>query len=120
MGKVKAADAAGRPHRAAFGQLDAGVFFHVQQIPERPLFRVVGTGRIAGGGADAAILFLDQLLDGEVFIFAITPFGADAPVQVFGEGFRQAVGQRLGQDGVVIVVAGFESAGPVRPRRGRR
>ena len=111
MGKIKAAHAAGRPHGAAFGQLDAGLLFHVQQFPERPLFCVVGTGRIAGGGADAAILFLNQLLHGQILIPSISPFGANAPVQIFSKSLRQAVGQRLGQDGVVIVVSGFELRG---------
>ena len=45
----------------AFGQLDAGVLLGVEQVEEGSLFGVVGAGRIAGGRADAAVLFLDQV-----------------------------------------------------------
>ena len=44
----------------------------------------------------------------KIFVPAVTPFLADALVQKFGERLGQAVRQRLGHDGVVIVVVGFE------------
>ena len=62
MGEVQAADA-GRPGASQIlGQLDAGRRLGVEQIEQRPLLRVVGPGRIAGRGADAAILLGDQLV----------------------------------------------------------
>ena len=44
----------------------------------------------------------------QIFNFAKAPFLADALVQKFRERLGQPVGQRLGHDGIVIVVAGFE------------
>src|SRR5205809_1076104 len=104
MRKIKAADARAGPHGAAFGQFDAGVLFGVEQLPERPLLGVVGAGRIAGGGADAAVLFADQILGGQLLQLAEAPFLARALVQVLGKGLRQAIRQSLGHNRVVIVV----------------
>ena len=85
------------------------VFFSTSSSFHRVRFLgVVRAGGIAGGGTDAAIFFLDQIVGGEVFRFAVAPFFADAFVQIFGERFGQAVGQRFGHDGVVVVVVGFE------------
>ena len=36
------------------------LLLHVEQLPERRLLGVIGTGGVARGGANAAILFLDQ------------------------------------------------------------
>ncbi len=44
----------------------------------------------------------------EILGFAVAPFFADAFVQELGERFGQPVGQRLGHDGVVVVVICFE------------
>ncbi len=44
----------------------------------------------------------------ELFQFAKTPFVADALVQKFRERLGQPVRNRLGHDGVVIVVLRFE------------
>ena len=82
--------------------------FRVEQLPENAFFRVVGTRRITGGGADAAILFADQIFSGKIFGPAETPILARALVQIFGERFRQTVGQRLGHDGIIIVMVLFE------------
>src|SRR5438132_6838980 len=41
MREVESADAAARPHRAAFGQLHAGLPLHVQQLPENLFLRVI-------------------------------------------------------------------------------
>ena len=62
MGEIQSAHAAAGPHGAAFGQLDAGVLFHVEQLPQNPLLRVVGTGGITRRRADAAVFFRDQIL----------------------------------------------------------
>ena len=72
------------------------------------LFRVVGAGGITRRRADAAIFFLDQIFGRQLFRFAVTPFLADALVQKFRERLGQPVGQRLGHDGVVIIVVGLE------------
>ena len=79
------------------------------RLPERALLGVVGAGGVAGGGADAAILLLDELGGAEVFVAAVAPLVADALVQALGEGFGEAVGEGLGHDGVVVVVLGAEA-----------
>src|SRR3546814_14997379 len=72
------------------------------------------TGGIARRGADAAILFLDQRLVGELLALRIAPErGADIMVQPLGEGFGQTVGQRLEQY-VRIIVDGVLEAGQMR------
>ncbi len=84
------------------------MFFHVEQIPKNFFLRVVRTGGITGRRADAAIFFSDQIRSRQLFQVAKTPFVADALVQKFRKRLRQTVGDGLGQDGVVIVVPGFE------------
>src|SRR5436309_15472775 len=106
MREIEAADAAGGPHGAAFSELDAGVLLRVEQLPENPLFGVVGAGGIAGGGPDAAILFFDQLFGTQILIPAVAPFFTHALVQVFSERFGESVGQRFSHNGVVVVVVG--------------
>src|ERR1035441_8784887 len=64
VGEVQSADTRAGPHGAAFGQLDAGVLFRVEQLPEGPFLRVVGASGVAGGGADAAILSPNHLFHG--------------------------------------------------------
>ena len=56
MGKVKAADTGARPHRAALGELDAGVSLDVEQFPQSPLLGVVGAGRVTGGRPNTTVL----------------------------------------------------------------
>jgi hypothetical protein len=46
--------------------LHAGVGFDVEEAARGALLGVVGAGGIAGGGADAAIFFLDEVGGGEV------------------------------------------------------
>ncbi len=62
MREVKSADGTGGPHGETFGQLDARVPFHVEQLPQSALLGVVGAGGITGGGTDAAIFLADQIL----------------------------------------------------------
>ena len=89
---------------------------HVEQAPDRALLGVVRAGGVAGGGTDAAILFLDELGRAEIFVAAVAPLVADALVQAFGEGFGEAVGEGLGHDGVVVVVVGRKrSQSSLRP-----
>ena len=108
MGEVEPADGRRRPHGARLGELDAGLGLDVEQLPQGELLGMVGASRVAGGGADAAVLLGDQVVVGETFRRAIAPVDAGLPVQVLGEGFRQAIGQGLGEDGVVVVVVGLE------------
>ena len=108
MREVESAHAAAGPHGKALRELDAGVLFHVEQLPQGSFLGVVGAGGITRRRSDAAIFFLDEIVGGKVFCFAVTPFFAGAFVQIFRESFGEAVGQRLGHDGVVVVVVGFE------------
>ena len=55
--------------------------FGVEQVEQGSLLGVVGAGRIAGGGADAAILLVDQVVAGELFLAAVAPVGAGLLVQ---------------------------------------
>ncbi len=109
MREVEAADAGAGPHGEGLGDLHAGVGFDVEQLPDGALLGVVGAGGIAGGGADAAILFLDEFGGGEGFRAAVAPLVAHALVEALGEGFGEAVGDGLGHDGVVVVVGGAEA-----------
>ena len=72
------------------------------------LLRVIGTRRIAGGGANPAVFLSNQIFRAQVLAAAESPLFADAFVQILGKRFRQPVGQRLGHDRVVIVMIGFE------------
>ncbi len=88
--------------------LDAGVLFHLEELPENPLFRVVGARGITRRRPDAAVFFTNQIFGREIFIFAITPLLADALMEEFGEGLRQAVREGFRHDGIVIVMVGLE------------
>ena len=109
VGEVEAADARAGPHGERLGDQHAGVRLDVEQAPERALLGVVGAGGIAGGRADAAILFVDELVGAQVLVAAVAPLVAHALVQALGEGFGEAVGEGLGHDGVVVVVLGAEA-----------
>jgi hypothetical protein len=61
MGQVDAADAGGRPHGEALGQRDAHGG-RLQKVEELHLLAVLGAGRIAKGGPDAAVLFGDEIV----------------------------------------------------------
>ena len=82
--------------------------FDVEEVPEGPLLGVVGARRVAGGGADAAVLLLDQVVVAEVLVPAEAPVAAGLLVEHLGEGLGQAVGEGLGHDRVVVVVVGLE------------
>ena len=68
MGEVEAADARRGVHREALGELDAGGALGVEQLEERALLGVVGLGGVAGRGADAAVLFVDQVFVRELLV----------------------------------------------------
>src|SRR6185312_2907157 len=109
VGEVEAAHAGAGPHRERLGQLDAGRALHVQQLPERPLLGVRRTIQITGRWADAAVLLANELLVAQVFATPVAPLFSHPLVKVLGEGLGQPVGQRLGHDGVVVVVRGAEA-----------
>ena len=69
---------------------------------------MIGAGGITGGGPDAAIFLVDHVVDREVFVRAETPLAPDPLVKHLGERFGEPVGDRLGQDRVVIVLIGLE------------
>ena len=56
---------------------------------------MVGAGRVAGGGADAAVPLVDQVVLGQALVPAVAPVAAGALVQQLGEGLGQPVGQAL-------------------------
>ena len=95
-------------HGVALGERDAGGSLGVEQFEERALFGVVGLGRVAGGRADAAVFFLDQVVVRKLLVAAVAPGLADFGVQIFGKCFGQAVGEGFRQDRVVIVVLAVE------------
>ena len=104
VGEVEAADGGGGVHGEALGEPDPGRFLDVEEVPERPLLGVVGAGGIAGGGADAAVLLVDQVVGRERLVPAVAPVAAGLLVEHLGERLGQAVGQGLGHDRVVVVV----------------
>src|ERR1039457_6285834 len=108
MREIKSTDAAAGPHGETLGELDAGVFLRVEQVPENSLFRMVWAGRITGCRADAAIFLFDEVLGRELLVSSEAPGSTRLLVQVLGERFGQAVGQRFGHDGIVIVMVRFE------------
>src|SRR5258706_1050775 len=60
--EIKSAHGTGGPHRVTFGELDAGVLLHVEQVPKDSFLGVVRARGVAGGGADASVLFVDQVV----------------------------------------------------------
>jgi hypothetical protein len=108
VAEVEAADAGAGLHGQAFGDLHADVG-GAQQREQRLLDAVVGAGGVAGRGADALVLLVDQLFFREALVGHEAPqVGAHAVVQPFGAGLGQAVGQGLEGDGAVVVVRGDE------------
>src|SRR5690606_11880912 len=108
VGEVQAADAGAWPHGERLGDADAGALLDLEQAPEGGFFGVVGAGGVAGGGADAAVLFGDEVVVAERFVLAVAPLDAGALVEALGEGFGEAVGEGFGHDGVVVVVLRLE------------
>ena len=109
MGEVEAAYAGAGPHGVGLGEFHAGFGFYFEQGPESAFFGVVGAGGVAGGGADAAVFLVDEVVGGEGFVAAVAPLVADLLVEALGEGLGEAVGEGLGHDGVVVVVVGTET-----------
>jgi len=106
--EVQPAHAAAGPHGEAFSERHAGAPFHVEQLPENSLLRVVGTRGIACGWANAAVGLVDELFLGELFRARVAPLLPDSFVEEFREGLGKAVSLCLGHDGVIVVEPGFE------------
>ena len=104
MRKVESADAGSRIHCEGLGELDPTNLLRIKQSEQRPLFRMIRAGRVTRGGSDAAIFLVHQVLRGQVFITPESPGLTRDLVRIFGEGFRQAIGQRFQKDRAVIVV----------------
>ena len=86
------------------GELDAALPGRVQQLEQRVFLAVLRAGRIPGRRADAAV--------GSPISASLSRFspwrspsaGPHPRMQVFGERFRQPVGQRFDHDARVVVV----------------
>ncbi len=72
---------------------------------------MVGLGRVAGGWADAAVFFSDQVFARELLGAAEAPGIADFGVKILGKRFGQSVGESFCQDRIVIVVLAVEALG---------
>src|SRR5699024_8153580 len=107
--EVEAGDGGAGPHGVAFGEVDAGLAFDVEEVPDDGLAGVVGAGGVAGGGADALVFLGDEGVVIEILVGTEAPeFAAYLGVEKFGEGFGEAVGHGFDHDGVVVVVVGLE------------
>src|SRR5690606_8528636 len=74
------------------------------------LFRVVRACWITGSRAYPAIFFVDELAVGQGFAGLVAPeLLAHPEVEVFGECFREPIGQRFENDAAVVVVICFEA-----------
>src|SRR5579859_1375028 len=106
MREVPAAHRRRGPHREALGERDARALRRAQEVEQRALLGVVGAGRVAGRGPDAAVLLRDEVVVPEPFVRGVAPqLPADALVQPLRERLGQPVGERLREDRVVVVVA---------------
>ena len=89
--------------------MNAGVLLHIEDAPERSLFRVVRACRIARRGTDAAILLLNELAAGELLRLAVPPVVARLLVQALREGLGETIRQSLGHDCVVVIERSAEA-----------
>src|SRR5690606_25708755 len=76
--------------------------------PESAFLRVIRTRRVAGGGANPPIALLDEVLVGKVLAASVAPLLAHPLVEVFSERLGKTIRERLGHDGVVIVMSRLE------------
>ncbi len=110
MAEVVARYRGRRVHGEVLGELHPGVALGIEQAKQRRFLAVFRARRVAGSRADAAILFVDQRIVVERLVAGVAPeLLAHAFVQALGERFGEAVGQGLEQDGVVVVMVGFEA-----------
>ena len=69
---------------------------------------MIGAGWIPRRRSDTAIFLADKIDSGQLFIAPEPPRDAGLFMQIFRERFRQAVGERLGQDRVVVIMLMLE------------
>ena len=69
---------------------------------------MIGAGRISCRRPDPAISLPDKIGSGQLFFAAEPPRDSGLLMQIFRERFRQAVGERLGQDRVVVIMLTLE------------
>ena len=109
MGEVEAAHARRRHHRGVFGERDADVG-GTEQREQLELLAVIGTRRVTEGRTDAAVRLVPHVVGALRGVDA--PLLPRALVEIRGERFREPIGERLDDDGVVIVVDALLSAMP--------
>src|SRR3954451_23394621 len=110
--EVQAAHRRPRPHGHALGELDAGVDLGVEQLPDGPLLGVLRACGVARSGPDAVVLLGDEPVAGEGLVGGVAQELLAHPlVQPLGEGLGEPVGQRLQQDGAVVVQRRLELLG---------
>ena len=109
MREIPAAHRCGRQHREALGELDAGIALDVEQPPQRGLLGVIGAGRVAGRGTDAAVGLVDEFPARQLLLRRVPPMSLPhLLMEILGTRLGEAVCQRLEQDGVVVVVGALE------------
>src|ERR1022692_1664250 len=106
MGEKQPADAGGGGHGERFCQGHVELL-GFQQVEEDLLLAVVGAGRVAERGADAAEPLGVQILDLRVGL-RLEPGAPCLQVNVLGEGLGETVREGLHHDRPVVVLAGFE------------
>ena len=112
MAEIEPAYRRARPHRVAFSELDADALPGIEQAEQGRLFGVVWLRRIAGGRADTAVFFLQEIVGGRVLVRRVAPeLLADALVQRFGKGLGEAVGEGFDDDRGIVIVLPFEAFG---------
>src|SRR5215467_16327060 len=104
MSEVKTAHARSRPHRKRLRNLNSGICFYIEQMPERPFLGVIRTCRITCCRPNAPIFFLNKVCVVQVFRATIAPLVADAFMQALSKSLSQTIGQGLSHDCVAIVV----------------
>ena len=98
MREIKSGNRGRRIDRVALGQRDAELL-RIEQFEQCCFLGVVGLGRIARRRTDTAIALGENVLVRQRLVGRVGPEFAPHPaVQMLGEGFRQAIGQRLEQD----------------------
>ena len=119
MREVEPAHRRGRRHRTGLGQLHADAP-RAEQVEEPALLGVIGARGIAERRPDAAILLGDQIVVRELLGAAVAEITPRLRVQVLGKRLGQPIGQRLDDDGGVVVVLGLEAADEVVDAVARR
>src|SRR5213076_794913 len=72
-------------HRKRLRKFDPCAFLCIEQIKKRSFLCMIGTGRITGGGTDAAIFFTDEISIRQLFVAPKAPSDASFFMQIFGE-----------------------------------